>query len=94
MKYNNKNASEVVKKTLNLTAQLSDAVKHSSKRANWKNQTNKMTKTLAGKTLTSKPNVMTEDDIDKLFGNHSKEKEKEPGPTKVSTEIPEVWAPM
>ena len=78
MKYNNKNASEVVKKTLNLTAQLSDAVKHSSKRANWKNQTNKM----------------TEDDIDKLFGNHSKEKEKEPGPTKVSTEIPEVWAPM
>lgn len=31
-----------------------------------------MGKTITGKTLTSKPNMMTEDDIEKLFKNHSK----------------------
>lgn len=88
MKYNNKNGSGAMKKSMNLTAQVGDAIKSYAKKSTWKNKTNKMTKTLTGKTLTSKPTPMTEDDIDRLFGNASKEKEKDLGPTKVSTEIP------
>lgn len=91
MRYNNKNASGAIKKTMNLTAQVSDVIKPSNKKTTWKNKTNKMTKTITGKTMASKPNPMTEEDIDRLFKNNSKCKEKDLGPTKVSTEIPEVW---
>ena len=87
MKYNNKNASGLMKKSMNMTAQVGDALKSFPKKSTWKNKTNKMTKTLTGKTMTSKPTPLTEDDIDRLFGNHSrgKQKEKDLGPTKVST---------
>ena len=74
MKQNNKNANLNFKNNLTLTAQVADALKSINRKAAWKNKTNKLTKTLAGKTLHSKPNPMTEDDIDLLFKNHSKEK--------------------
>ena len=76
MKYNNKNASGVLKKAMNMTAQVSDVTKALSRKAGWKNKTNKLTKTITGKTMNSKPNGMTEDDIDRLFCNKSKSKEK------------------
>lgn len=53
-----------------------------------------MTKTLTGKTLTSKPNMMTQDDIEKLFKNHSKEKQSTLVPTKVSTEVGDACGPF
>ena len=88
MRYNNKNGSGTMKKSMNLTAQVGDAIKSNPKKSTWKNKTNKMTKTLTAKNIASKPTPMTEEDIDRLFGNTSKEKEKDLGPTKVSTEIP------
>lgn len=74
MKSQPKNKSEAVKKNMNITAHVAEALKGINKKSNWKSKTSKMTKTLTGKTLNSKPNVMTEDDIEKLFGNHLKEK--------------------
>lgn len=57
---------------MNITTNFGEAIKAHNKKSNWKSKTTKMTKTLTGKTLTSKPNIMTEDDIEKLFKNHSK----------------------
>ena len=85
MKQNHKNLNSHNKNNLTLTAQVADALKSINKKAGWKNKTNKLTKTLAGKTLNSKPTPMTEEDIDLLFKNHSKEKVKDVAPTKVST---------
>lgn len=85
MKHNSKNGSALIKKSMNLTAQIGDLGKSLKKKSTWKNKTNTLTKTLAGKTMGSNPTPMTEDDIDKLFGNHPKSKNKEVGPTKVST---------
>jgi hypothetical protein len=59
MKNNNKNLSTLVKNNLTLTAQVADALRSINKKGNWKNKTNKMTKTLVGKTITSKNNGMT-----------------------------------
>lgn len=91
MKHNNKNLNTLVKNNLTLTAQVADALKSINKKSGWKNKTNKMTKTLTGKTMNSKPNAMTEDDIDRLFKNNSKEKIKDIVQTKVSTENVESW---
>lgn len=91
MKQNHKNINYNNKNNLTLTAQVADALKSINKKAAWKNKTNKLTKTLAGKTLNSKPTPMTQDDIDMLFKNHSKEKIKQLGPTKVSTEVVEPF---
>ena len=87
MKQNHKNLQLNHKNNLTLTTQVADALKSINKKATWKNKTNKLTKTLVGKTLNSKPNPMTEEDIDMLFNNHSKEKGKEVARTKVSTEV-------
>lgn len=57
---------------MNITTNFGEAIKAHNKKSNWKSKTTNMTKTLTGKTLTSKPNIMTEDDIEKLFKNHSK----------------------
>ena len=59
MKHNNKNLNTLVKNNLTLTAQVADALKSINKKSGWKNKTNKMMKTLAGKTMNSKPNAMT-----------------------------------
>jgi hypothetical protein len=85
MKSQLKNKSGLVKKNMNITAHVAEAIKGLSKKTNWKSKTSKLTKTLTGKTLNAKPNVMTEDDIDNLFRKNSKEKESAQVPTKVST---------
>ena len=59
MKYNNKNGSGIMRKSMNLTTQVGDAVKSYTKKSAWKNKTNKMNKTLTGKTITSKPAPLT-----------------------------------
>lgn len=74
MKSTHKNNSTITKKALNLTAQVSDAIKSLNKKSAIKNTTGKLARTTNGRTLNPKPNIMTEDDIDKLFKNHSKEK--------------------
>jgi hypothetical protein len=74
MKSQLRNKSGLMKKNMNITHYVAEAFKNMKKKTNWKSKTSKWTKTLTGKTLNSKPIGMTEDDIDKLFKNHSKEK--------------------
>ena len=58
MKQNQKNRHLNQKNNLTLTAQVADALKSINK-PTWKNKTNKLTQTLAGKTLQSRPTPMT-----------------------------------
>jgi hypothetical protein len=88
VKNNNNSGSVGVKKSLNFTAQVADVIMSINKKSAWKDRTNKLIKTLNNQTNNS--NVMTEDDIDKLFGRCALP-EKALGPTKVSTEIAETW---
>lgn len=88
VKNNNNSGSIALKKSLNFTAQVADVIMSINKKSTWKGKTNKLTKTLNNNT--NKSNIMTEDDIDKLFGRCST-KEKVTAPTKVSTEVAEVW---
>lgn len=60
------------KKNMNLTAQVSDVLRAFNKQPSWKSKTNKLTRTTGGKTITQPTNIMTEDDIDRLFKNNSK----------------------
>ena len=69
-----KNSSALAKKNMNLTAQISDVLRPINKKNSWKSKTNKLIKTANNKTLNHHPNVMTEDDIDRLFKNNSKDK--------------------
>lgn len=69
-----KNSSALAKKNMNLTAQISDVLRPINKKNSWKSKTNKLIKTTNNKTLNHHPNVMTEDDIDRLFKNNSKDK--------------------
>lgn len=85
MKNQLKNKSGLVKKNMNITAHVAEAIKGLNKKTNWKSKTSKLTKTLTSKTLNAKPNIMTEDDIDNLFRRNSKEKECAQVPTKLST---------
>jgi hypothetical protein len=64
---NNNNSGPVVgKKSLNFTAQVADVIMSINKKSAWKGKTNKLTKTLNNHGNNS--NIMTEDDIDKMFG--------------------------
>jgi hypothetical protein len=74
MKNQQRNKSGLMKKNMNITDHVAEAFKNMKKKPNWKSKTSKWTKTLIGKTLNSKKIGMTEDDIDKLFKQHSKEK--------------------
>lgn len=89
VKNNNNSGSLAVKKNLNFTAQVADVIMSITKKSAWKDKTG--TKLI--KTLNNQPNhsnIMTEDDIDKLFGRCGNY-EKAAGPTKVSTEVAETW---
>lgn len=59
MKQNHKNMQIRHKNNLTLTAQVADALRSINNKPTWKNKTNKLTQTLAGKTLNSKPTPMT-----------------------------------
>ena len=73
------------KKTMNQTAQVSGAIKSVNKKKSWKNKTNKLTKTTKTNNTNHQPNIMTEDDIDRLFKKNSKDKDSNCMQTKVST---------
>ena len=84
----NKNTSVLTKKNINLTAQISDVLCPINKKNSWKSKTNKLIKTINNKTMNPHPNIMTQDDIDRLFKNHCKEKQNKENrcmQTKVST---------
>lgn len=87
MKSDAKTKPTPAKKNMNITANVAEALKKYNKKTQWKNKTAKLISTLTAKTITSKPNVMTEEDIEKLFSNHTKDKLSEVPPTKVSTEV-------
>lgn len=59
MKSQAKNKSGLMKKNMNITAHVADAIKVLNKKTNWKSKTSKLAKTLTGKTLNAKPNIMT-----------------------------------
>ena len=63
----------------NLTGDVSNILRAINSNGLWKNSTAKLNKTINNKqntmTKTNKKNIMTEEDIDKLF-NHSKSKSK------------------
>lgn len=59
MKLTHKN-SNITKRNLNLTAQVSDVIKAINKKPVYKNATGKLTRTINTKTLNPQPNVMTE----------------------------------
>lgn len=88
MKNNNNSGSVALKKSLNFTAQVADVIMSINKKGSWKEKTNKLIKTMNNKPNTS--NIMTEDDIDRLFGRFNQQ-DKGVGPTKVSTEIADTW---
>lgn len=71
MKNNNNSGSVGIKKSLNLTAQVSDAIMSYNKKGGWKSRTSKLIKTLTNQHQNPNSNIMTEDDIDKLFGRCS-----------------------
>jgi hypothetical protein len=62
----------------------------SNKKGSWKSKTNKLVKTLNNQGCNPHSNIMTEDDIDKLFGK-PKVTESALAQTKVSTENVESW---
>jgi hypothetical protein len=74
---------------MNITAHVAETIKSLKKKSNWKSKTSKLNKTIHTKTLTPNPLLMTEDDIEKLFGNHEKDTEGGGGRTKGSTEVPD-----
>lgn len=90
MKNNNNSGSVGIKKSLNLTAQVSDVIMSYNKKNTWKSTTNKLIKTLTNQIHNPHSNIMTEDDIDKLFGRCSAGLENAMAPTKVSTEVTEA----
>jgi len=56
------------RKALNLTAQVNEAIMSYNNKAVWKSKTSNLIKTLTNQVKNSNSNVMTEDDIDRLFG--------------------------
>ena len=74
MKPDIKNKTIHCKKNLIVTANVADALKKYGKKTIWKNKTSKLARTITGKTLNDKPNLMTEDDIEKLFNDPLKSK--------------------
>lgn len=70
--YCNSNEASV-KKKLNLTAQVSDDIISINKLGSFKNRTNKLIKTLTYHPNNKSSNIMTEDDIEKLFKKRSPE---------------------
>lgn len=82
MKNNNNSGTVGLKKSLNFTAQVADVILSINKKCSWKEKTNKLIKTMNNKANNS--NLMTQDDIDKLFGR-CPQQNKPLGPTKVST---------
>lgn len=71
MKNNNNSGSVGLKKSLNLTTQVADAIMSYNKKSAWKSRTNKLIKTLTNQPINPNSNIMTEDDIDRLFGRCS-----------------------
>ena len=90
MKNNSNGGCLGPRKGLNLTAQVNEAIMSYNNKAVWKSKTNKLIKTLTNQGINSNSNVMTEDDIDKLFGRE-KIGEKAIANTKTSTEVTETW---
>lgn len=74
MKSDIKSKPKNCKKNLILTANVAEVLKKEGKKTIWKNKTSKLVKTIIGKTLAEKPNLMTEDDIEKLFNDPFKSK--------------------
>ena len=72
MQINKRGKGSINHSHLQLSAQVKDVLSAYHRKGTWKSKTGKMTKTLTGETL-GKPNVMTEEDIDRLF-EKSKEK--------------------
>lgn len=66
MQSNRKNKAGIQYSHLHLSAQVKDVLAAYHKKGTWKSKTGKMTRTLTGETM-GKANVMTEDDIDRLF---------------------------
>lgn len=65
---NNTNHAHLGKrKGLNLTAQVNAQISSQNNKTVWKSRTNNLIKTLINQGIDSKSNVMTEDDIDRLF---------------------------
>jgi len=65
---NNNNGTHFGKrKGLNLTAQVNDAIISHNNKTGWKSRTNNLIKTLINQGIDSKSNIMTEDDINRLF---------------------------
>lgn len=89
VKNNNNSGSLAVKRNLNFTAQVADVIMSINKKGGWKDKTgNKLIKTMNNHPNNS--NIMTEDDIDRLFGRCGAP-DQAVGPTKVSTEVAETW---
>lgn len=74
MRADSKHKTTTCKKNMNITANVGEVIKKNHKKTPWKNKTSKLTKTLTGKTLAEKPNVMTEEDIERLFCDPFKSK--------------------
>lgn len=90
VKNNNNSGSVKIKKSLNLTAQVTNAIMSYNRKSAWKSRTNKLIKTLTNQAHNPHSNIMTEDDIDKLFGRCNTGMENALAPTKVSTEVTEA----
>ena len=91
MKNNSKTGCQVPRKGFNLTAQVNEAIlSYNNNKAVWKCRTSKLIKTLTNQGINSNSNVMTEDDIDRLFGRE-RIGEKGAALNKVSTEVTETW---
>jgi hypothetical protein len=59
MKNNNNSSSVGIKKSLNLTAQVNDAIMSYNQRSGWKSRTSKLVKTLTNQVQNPHSNLMT-----------------------------------
>jgi hypothetical protein len=93
MKNQTQNKSRTGRSNLFITAHVGEAIRVLKKKTNWQTKTAKLTKTCAPRVLKPRHNGLTEDDIDKLFGNHAL-KDTPPAHHKLSTEVDEGWGPI